>query len=142
MLKTRVLNKAQISYNMSRVRSKGSKLEKFFAAGLRKRRIKYRSHAKRVLGCPDFVIVNQKIAVFCDSHFWHGYDWKNKKQEHKSNIGFWIKKIEANIARDKKVTHTLRGKGWKVLRFWEHEILSSPNKCLNKIEKFLSIESS
>src|SRR5690348_6627331 len=129
--------KTQISYNMSRVRSKGSKMEKFFAAGLRKRRIRYRSHVKTVLGCPDFIILNQNIAIFCDSHFWHGYDWKNKKYEHKSNQGFWIKKIEANVARDRKVAHTLRHKGWKVFRFWEHQILSHLDKCIDKIEKVI-----
>lgn len=64
----------------------------------------------------------KKVAVFCDSEFWYGYDWDNKKKEFKSHQGFWIPKIERNIERDKEVTEKLESEGWIVLLFWGNEI--------------------
>jgi len=119
---------------MTQVRARGSLIEKLFASALRKRQIKFRGHAKNLIGCPDFVLPDSRIAVFCDSHFWHGYNWKNRRRDHKSNKKFWIKKIEANIARDKLVSRQLKTQGWKVLRFWEHQIKLNLSKCLDKVE--------
>jgi DNA mismatch endonuclease (patch repair protein) len=35
---------------------------------------------------------------------------------------FSREKIARNQARDRLVTRTLRARGWKVLRIWEHEL--------------------
>ncbi len=129
--------KQQISYNMSMVRAKGSAIEKRFASGLRSKKIRYRRHSRNVVGCPDFILPGVKVAIFCDSHFWHGYKWKQRKKDHKSNTAFWINKIENNIARDKKVNRILRKNGWKVLRFWEHQISGGLDGCLSKVAKFV-----
>jgi len=40
----------------------------------------------------------------------------------KANAAFWRKKISANRTRDRLVTRTLRRRGWRVLRVWEHEL--------------------
>ena len=37
-----------------------------------------------IVGKPDIVFKKKKIAVFCDSEFWHGYDWENSKNDIKS----------------------------------------------------------
>ena len=50
----------------------------------------------------------RKIAVFCDSEFWHGYDWERRKHDFKSRQDFWIPKIERNIARDREVLNSDR----------------------------------
>ncbi|MBI3218020.1 MAG: very short patch repair endonuclease [Bacteroidetes bacterium] len=121
---------------MARVQAKSSIIEKKFASGLRLRKIQYRRHVRNVMGCPDFILPEIKVAIFCDSHFWHGYRWKQHKKDHKSNIAFWLNKIENNMARDKKVNRALRESGWKVLRFWEHQISSRLDGCLNKVEEF------
>jgi DNA mismatch endonuclease Vsr len=118
---------------MSRVRAKGSGMEKTFARGLKGRRIRFTKNCKKVFGCPDFVIRDQKIAIFCDSHFWHGYNWKTRKDDFKSNKKFWLKKIRANILRDKMVNKTLKKAGWKVFRFWEHQIKNNLEHCLDKL---------
>lgn len=57
--------------------------------------------------------------MFCDSEFWHGYDWDNRKNDIKSHQEFWIPKIERTIKRDREVTETLQDSGWIVLRFGE-----------------------
>lgn len=124
--------KAQNSFIMTQVRAKGSKLEVFFEKCLKKNRIKFVKQYN-IVGRPDFVLLSKKIAVFCDSHFWHGYQWRIKKKEHKSNKRFWHSKIEANMARDKKVNRLLKKEGWKVIRFWEHQVLKTPELCISRI---------
>lgn len=79
----------------------------------------------------------QKIALFCDSKFRHGYDWGHQKQRIGTHSDFWIKKIGGNIERDKKVNNTLKTECWTVLRFWEDEI-KDINKCVQKIENCIN----
>ena len=124
-----------ISFTMSRVKSRGTSLEREMARTLRASGFKYRTQHP-VFGRPDFVLLPQKIAIFCDSEFWHGYKWgRESKATFKSNRDFWIPKIERNIRRDKLVNRTLREDGWKVLRFWERAVLKSPARCVNRIRK-------
>jgi DNA mismatch endonuclease (patch repair protein) len=95
--------------------------------------IRYRKQYP-VFGKPDFVIVSQRIAIFCDSEFWHGYRWgTRRKLEHKSNQSYWFPKIERNRARDRAVNLRLNKDGWFVIRFWEREILRDAAACAAKI---------
>lgn len=64
--------KEQISYNMSRVRSSGSVIERTLGKALWAAGIRYRKQYRKVPGKPDFALVSKKIAIFCDSSFWHG----------------------------------------------------------------------
>lgn len=125
--------KEQISHNMSRVRSKGSLIEKAFERALRANGLRFRKHPSKVFGCPDFILRDSKVAIFCDSHFWHGYRWKTKRLEIKTNRRFWIRKIEANIARDRLVSRRLKKNGWRVLRFWESKITRDLHSCIEAI---------
>lgn len=127
------LSPDQISANMSAVRSTGSLIEKLLCTELWKLGLRYRKNDKSVFGKPDIVFKSIKLAVFCDSEFWHGKDWKSKKYEIKSNKDFWYKKIERNIERDKEVNRFLRKQGWKILRFWGKDILKNKNKCAKKV---------
>ena len=117
---------------MSRIRSSDTKIEKITASLLRKNKIHYRRHPN-LFGSPDF-IVEKKILIFCDGDFWHGYQYAKKKRPAKK---FWREKIERNMARDKKVTGTLRRDGWSVVRLWEHDIEKNPDKCVRKIRASL-----
>jgi DNA mismatch endonuclease Vsr len=125
--------KAQISFNMSRVRSTGSEIERVMEAALRQAKLYAQAHPD-MFGRPDFVFPRARIAVFCDSHFWHGYRWAIKKKEIKKNRGFWLPKILSNMRRDRTVNRRLRAEGWTVLRFWEHRILNSTDRCVAKIK--------
>ena len=120
------------SWVMSRIKSKDTKIEKNMASLLRKNKIHYRRFP-RVFGSPDFV-VEKKILVFCDGDFWHGYRYDRKKKPPKK---FWRDKIERNMERDRKVTRRLRADGWHVVRLWEHDIETSPEKCVGKIRRCL-----
>ena len=130
--------KSQISFNMSQVKNKNSKIEVALCRELWSRGLRYRKNARDIFGCPDIVFKGKKVAIFCDSEFWHGFEWDNKKNEFKSNRDFWIPKIEKNMERDKLVNETLSSQGWIVLRFWGEEIKKNVKECANKIESVVN----
>lgn len=119
---------------MQAVKSKGSKIETLLAKELWKEGYRYRKNNKTVFGKPDLTFKKYKIAIFVDSEFWHGKDWNQRKNDHKTNKDFWLKKIERNIERDKEVTNFLLKSGWQVLRFWGKEIETELVSCVRKIE--------
>jgi len=127
------LTKEQRKKNMMAVKNKGSKIEVRLAKALWKKGLHYRKNDKTVFGKPDLTFKGLKIAIFCDSEFWHGKDWNIKKHDHKSNIDFWHKKIERNIQRDKEVNEQLLKEGWKVLRFWGKDIEKKIDLCVLEI---------
>ncbi|MBM6678160.1 very short patch repair endonuclease [Faecalicoccus pleomorphus] len=131
MFKTR----EQISYNMRQVKNKDSKIELLLRKELWKRGLRYRKNTNKVFGHPDIAFIGKKIAVFCDSEFWHGFNWEEKKKEIKSNKDFWINKIERNMQRDIEVNTRLKDDGWIVLRFWGKDIKKDTVKCADVIEK-------
>ena len=120
------------SWVMSRIRSRDTKIEMKIVELLRKNKMRYRRHPK-LFGSPDF-IVEKKVLVFCDGDFWHGYRYAKKKKPPKK---FWRDKIERNMERDRKVSRKLRADGWHVVRLWEHDIETSPEKCVGKIRRCL-----
>ena len=125
----------QIHYNMQRVKSKDSEIEKILRNSLWNKGYRYRKNVKDVFGHPDIVFKSKKVAIFCDSEFWHGYDWERKKNEIKTRQDFWIPKIERNMQRDKEVNMKLSEEGWTVLRFWGTEIKKQTENCVKEIEK-------
>jgi DNA mismatch endonuclease, patch repair protein len=129
-------SKAAVSYNMSRIRSEGSKIEIKLEEMLKRLSYEYVKHPK-IFGKPDFAFLEYKIAIFADSEFWHGYCWQKRKLEIKTNVDFWVAKIERNIERDAGVTSKLQGSGWIVVRLWGHEILKEPQYCEDKIKEAL-----
>ncbi len=127
--------KEQISYNMKQIKNKDSKIEILLRKELWKRGLRYRKNTNKVFGHPDIAFIGKKIAVFCDSEFWHGFNWEEKKKEIKSNKEFWINKIERNMQRDIEVNTRLNEEGWTVLRFWGNDIKKDTVKCADIIEK-------
>lgn len=127
----------QISYNMRWVKNKDSDIELLLRKELWQRGIRYRKNVRKIYGNPDIVFIGLKTAVFCDSEFWHGYNWEERKKDFKSNQDFWIPKIERNIERDKEVNEKLKADGWIVIRFWGKEIKKETKKCADIIENAL-----
>ena len=136
-----IFTKEKRSEIMSLIKGKNTKpelaLRKLVSSTLYPLGYRYRIHNKKIKGRPDITFVSQKIAIFMDGTFWHGYDFENKKL--KLPKKYWISKIEANIARDKKVNRELRKMGWKVIRIWEHDLKKKPEKILTIIRKSLEI---
>lgn len=134
------LTKEQRHKNMKAVKNKDSKIEILLRKALWSKGYRYRKNYTKLEGKPDIVLQKYKVAIFCDSEFWHGYDWDVRKQDIKSNRDFWIKKIESNIQRDVTVNKILKNQGWKVVRFWGREIQKDLETCINKIEKEIGVQ--
>ncbi len=122
---------------MKKIKSKDTKPEIMLRRELWKRGYRYRKNFSELPGKPDIVFIRKKVVVFIDGDFWHGYNWEEKKKKILNNKEYWVKKIEKNIERDKENTKKLSNMGYKVIRFWEHEIKTDINKCVNEIIKTL-----
>ena len=101
----------QIHYNMQQVKYKDSEIELLLRKALWQKGLRYRKNVKSVFGHPDIAFIGKKLAVFCDSEFWHGYDWEHRKEDFKVRQEFWIPKIERNMKRDREVTERLQNDG-------------------------------
>ncbi len=119
-----VFTKEKRSQVMSRIRGKGNKdTEMVMFQILRSNHISGWRRNQVVLGKPDFIFPNQKVALFVDGCFWHGCPKHSNMPQ--NNREFWEKKLQGNKDRDKYVTRTLRRADWKVIRVWEHELTNS-----------------
>lgn len=119
--------------NMQAIRSKDTTIELLLRKALWERGVRYRKNYKKLIGKPDIAITKYRIAVFCDSDYWHGYDWENRNHRIKSNRDYWVPKIERNMKRDQEVTERLQHEGWIVLRFWEWQIRKKLSECVEDI---------
>jgi len=120
--------------NMQAVKNKDSQIEVTLRKALYHKGYRYRKNCKTVFGHPD-IVFKEKIAVFCDSEFWHGYDWEHRKSDIKSHKDFWISKIERNMKRDKEVTIQLKAEGFVVLRYWGKRIKNEVDMIVSEIEQ-------
>lgn len=133
---TDVFTKSKRSQVMSRIRGRGNKKTELALVVLLRRNCitGWRRH-QPVFGNPDFTFPNPKLAVFVDGCFWHSCPKHATKP--KNNASFWRKKLAGNKARDRLVTRTLRAKGWRVVRIWEHE-LKSGERVINRVRKAIA----
>jgi DNA mismatch endonuclease (patch repair protein) len=123
---------------MKRIKSKDTTPEVEFRKQFWARGYRYRVNYSRLPGKPDIAFTKYSVAVFIDGEFWHGYNWNEKRERIKSNRDYWIRKIEGNMARDKKATVLLQDMGWTVVRFWEHEVKREPLDCVNRVLHLLN----
>lgn len=128
-------SKEQRQKNMSAVKNKDSKIEIALRKELWARGLRYRKNVNNIFGKPDIAFIGKKIAVFCDSEFWHGFDWEHHKNDIKTRREFWIPKIEKNMQRDLEVNKKLQEEGWIVLRFWGTEIEKNVAGCADAIQR-------
>ncbi len=125
----------ETSERMRRVRSCGTKLEKIMEVLLRNQKIKHEKQPS-LTGKPDFRVKNTNVLIFCDSSFWHGRRKRELKGEaFKKNRDFWVNKLLENKKRDARINNALRKEGWKVLRFWDTDILKSPAKVIKRLSR-------
>jgi DNA mismatch endonuclease (patch repair protein) len=68
----------------------------------------------------DVVFTKQRLCVFVDGCFWHGCPIHFRVPN--TNRDWWAEKIQDNKQRDSMQSIRLRGAGWTVMRFWEHEL--------------------
>jgi DNA mismatch endonuclease, patch repair protein len=127
-----------ISYTMSRIRGKDTGIEKELRKELTRRGLRYRCNSKFVFGHPDVSFKGYKVAIFCDSEFWHGYHFAENKGKLHSHQDYWIRKIERNIKRDQEVNEKLAQDGFAVLRFWGKELDENAAGCADEVVALLA----
>jgi DNA mismatch endonuclease (patch repair protein) len=131
---------------MAAVRSRGNKAETLLRQALSRRGLRYRLHPLRaggefVPGRPDIVFVASRVITFVDGDFWHGRLLLQKGRRalaarfRPALRKWWLEKIGGNAARDRRVTSALRAQGWRVLRFWESDVLRSTERVADAIQR-------
>ena len=122
---------------MQGIKSKNTKIEVILRKALWERGIRYRKNYDKLPGKPDIVLTKYKIAIFCDSEFFHGKDWEVLKPrlEKGENSEFWVAKISRNRERDDEVNKRLLFMGWTVIRFWGDDIKKKTEECIRVIQE-------
>ena len=120
--------------NMQAIKSKDTEIELILRKELWSRGYRYRKNYKKLIGKPDIALTKSKIAVFCDSEFWHGKNYQESTDRIGTNSEYWKQKIKRNMERDREVDRQLAAEGWTVLRFWEKDIRKETERCISIIE--------
>ena len=133
------LTKEQRHRNMSNIKNKDTSIEVILRKALWEKGFRYRKNYNLLPGKPDIVLTKYKIAIFCDSEFFHGKDWELLKEqlERGNNSRFWIEKISKNKERDDNIDKQLMYLGWTVIRFWGKDISKDVNQCIRVIEEII-----
>jgi len=99
---------------------------------------RYRLHDNKLPGRPDLVFKRLGKIIFVNGCFWHQHTNPKCKISHKpkSNLSYWLPKLQKNKERDGKNKRALKRLGWDVYVTWECEIKSDPN-LKTKIKLFL-----
>lgn len=118
---------------MSQIKRKDTSAEIIFRKYLWARDVRGWRTKSKIAGRPDLYFAQKKIAVFIDGCFWHKCPECFIKP--KSNLLYWTPKIKSNVLRDKNNMKILKENKIAMIRFWEHEVKDSPEKCYNKFIK-------
>ena len=122
---------------MQRIKAKDTSIEVKLRKALWNRGYRYRKNYGSLPGKPDIVLTKYKIAVYCDSEFFHGKDWEVLKPrlEKSNNSQYWISKISRNRERDDEINKRLLFEGWTVIRFWGKDIRKNVDECVRVVEE-------
>ncbi len=121
------MTREQRSRAMKSVKLRNGPLEMCLRRELSSRGFRYRCNVRKLPGSPDIVFSKERIAVFVDGDFWHG--WRLPVWEHKLSP-FWRKKLRENRNRDARNFRRLRARGWSVVRIWQHDLTGDIGECI------------
>jgi DNA mismatch endonuclease (patch repair protein) len=110
------------SYNMSRIPSTNTKPEETVRKYLFSKGLRFRKNDRRYPGKPDIVLPKYHVTVFVHGCFWHYHEDCPYCVLPKSNVEFWVSKLEYNRNRDRSNVEKLRLLGWRVIEVWECEL--------------------
>lgn len=83
--------------------------------------IRYRLHNGKLPGRPDIVIGRLRTVIFVHGCYWHRHPGCRLAYTPKSNVEFWLAKLQGNAARDARNQDRLTELGWRVIVIWECE---------------------
>ena len=122
---------------MQRIKAKDTSIEVKLRKALWEKGFRYRKNYNRLPGKPDIALTKYKIAIFCDSEFFHGKDWEVLKPrlERGDNSQYWVNKIARNRDLDDEINKRLLFEGWTVVRFWGKDIVKNVDECVKVVEE-------
>lgn len=126
----------ETSARMARVGQRGTKPELIVRQVLSALGYRYRVQNRDLPGAPDIANRSRGWAIFVHGCFWHRHRGCKKTTTPKRNRAFWVAKFERNVARDKRVTRSLRREGFRVITVWECET-ADPERLARRLERLL-----
>jgi DNA mismatch endonuclease, patch repair protein len=129
------VSRAERSRIMAAVKSKDTAPEMFVRRLVHSLGYRYRLHVRSLPGTPDLVFPRLRKIINVNGCFWHLHGCPRCRIP-SSRRGYWVKKLEGNAARDKRVRRELQRAGWKVLVLWECQV--KPTKVERLREKIIA----
>jgi DNA mismatch endonuclease (patch repair protein) len=129
---------AVVSRNMRAVRGRDNAAESLLRRHLWQRGHRYRRYAPAP-GRPDVAFSGRRVAVFVDGDFWHARCLMERGPDalraslRTDRRDWWIAKLSANEARDRRVDTDLAKAGWVVVRVWERDVLADPSASADRV---------
>ncbi len=118
-------SKMRRSALMARVRGTNTKPELAVRKRAHQMGLRYRLHRKDLPGSPDLVFPTRRKVIFVHGCFWHRHQGCAKSSSPKTNIEFWSKKFDQNVARDQRAYELLLNLNFEILIVWECQTKSN-----------------
>ena len=129
---TDTLTKEQRSSLMSRVRTRDTAPEMYVRSRVWRDGFRYRLAVKSLAGRPDIVLPRYGTTVFVHGCFWHSHACR-KGRRPSTNIDMWDRKLDGNVARDRRNQRRLEAEGWRVFVIWECDLERGTNNLLSEL---------
>lgn len=106
---------------MANIRGRDTRPELAVRRAAHRLGLRFRLHRRDLPGSPDLVFPRRKTALFVHGCYWHRHPGCKYAYTPKSNVEFWLNKLQKNTARDSRVRKELEDGGWNVVVIWECE---------------------
>ena len=103
---------------MRAIATRDTAIEKRLATLLTQAGFTFRVQEASLPGRPDFLLSDYRCVIFTHGCFWHHHHCYLFKVP-ATRTDFWLKKIGANVQRDRRDLAMLLAQGWRVLIVWE-----------------------
>ena len=117
---------------MSFVRGRNTRPELYVRRMVWAEGFRYRLHVRKLPGTPDLVLTKYGLAVFVHGCFWHQHSCSRAKRP-SSNLEYWDRKLDGNVARDARDRIKLEELGWTLVTIWECSLESGTESLLARL---------
>jgi DNA mismatch endonuclease (patch repair protein) len=97
---------------------------------------RFRLYGSEIPGRPDIVFRPRRKVIFVNGCFWHQHRGCRLARLPKSNLEYWIPKLEGNRRRDTMVRRQLVRASWSHLTIWECQV-ANKSTLLQKLRGYL-----
>lgn len=132
-----VLTPEQRSYCMSRIRGRDTTPELVVRRLVHAMGYRFRLHRRDLPSRPDIVLPRHRKVILVHGCWWHRHACRRGHPKAKTNAGFWRRKLDGNVERERRAIQLLRKAGWRVLVIWECQTRDLRH-LLPCLERFMS----